>query len=76
MAIFPCAWRSRTRVPRTLRFEVTPADLSHGVTVKRVVGVDPHAKTRFTLSIPAMAFRLGAGFASTSREVSWNRTRL
>jgi hypothetical protein len=44
---------------RTLLLEVTPSDLTHGATVKRVVGVDQQATVRFTLSIPLTAFRLG-----------------
>jgi hypothetical protein len=44
---------------RTLVLEVTPSDRTHGATVKRVVRVDEHATTRFTLSIPLTAFRQG-----------------
>ncbi len=59
VAIFPCEWRSRIGLARSLVIEVTPTDRAHGATVKRVVGVGEHATVRFTLSIPLAAFRQG-----------------
>jgi hypothetical protein len=44
---------------RTLTFEVTPSDRTHGATVKRVIGVDQHATVRFTLPVPLVEFRQG-----------------
>jgi hypothetical protein len=44
---------------RTLLLEFTPADVARGARVKRVVGVEPDATVRVTLSIPLSGVRRG-----------------
>jgi hypothetical protein len=61
---------------RTLVFEVTPADRSHGATVKRVLRVDQQATVRFTLPIPLTAFQQGLLRVYDSRGELQSHSRL
>ena len=61
---------------RTLVLEVTPADRSHGATVKRVLPMDQQATVRFTLPIPLTAFQQGLLRVYDSRGELQSHSRL